>query len=110
MYYVLRTIDNDGQLLTHLPTAERLVGESHENYADALANAKPLRTSVYRHRKTGEERVYSELATTGSAYREDDEESIAVWQFVRASVLIGHRGYALAVEDAHLPMYEPKAS
>lgn len=109
MYHVLRTIDDNGQLLTHLPTAERLVGEAHENYATALANAKALRTSVYRHRKTREERVYSELATTGSAYREDDEESIAVWLFIKASVLIGHRGYALAVEDVHLPMYEPKS-
>lgn len=109
MYHVLRTIDDDGQLLTGLPTAERLVGEAHENYATALANAMSLRTSVYRHRKTGEERVYSEMETTGSAYREDDKESAIVWRFVSASVLIGHRGYALAVEDIHLPMFEPKS-
>jgi len=108
VHHVLRTIADNGELLTHLPTAERLVGDGYENYADALANAKALRTAAYQHKKTGEVRVFSELETTGAAYRDDDEKSFEIWGFIRAAALVGHRGYALAVEDTSLHLYEPK--
>jgi hypothetical protein len=109
VYHVLRTVTDDGEMLTHLPTAERLVGDGFENYADALANAKALRTAAYQHKKTGEVRVLSELETTGAAYRDDSEQLFDVWGFLRAAELVGHRGYALAVEDTSLHLYEPKS-
>jgi hypothetical protein len=109
MYHVLRTIDNEGQLLTHLPTYERIFLNT-EVYIEALTFAKSMRTSLYQHKKTGEVRIYSELETTGAAYREDSDGVAASWRFVKASELIGHRGYALVVEDKDLPLYEPKAT
>lgn len=108
MYRVLRTIDDNGQMLTDAPTVDRIVGDGYTSYADALTAAVALRTSAYQHKGTGEVRTFSELDTTGAAYREDDDGS--TWRFVQAATLIGHRGYALAVHDDDLSLYEPKAS
>jgi hypothetical protein len=108
MYRVLRTVSDDGQMLTHLPTAQRLVGE-HETYDAALAHAKSLRTALYQHKQTGEQRLFSALETTGCAYRDDDETAERTWRFVKAATFLAPRGYALAVEDKDLPMFEPKA-
>lgn len=108
MYRVLRTIDDNGQMLTHLPTADRIVGDGHASYADALVAAKALRINAYQHKGTGEIRTYSELDTTGAAYREDDDGS--VWRFVKASTMVGGRGYALAVHDDELSLFEPKGA
>jgi hypothetical protein len=109
VYRVLRTIDDNGQMLIHLPTAERLVGDGHHDYGAALAHAKSLRTALYQHKKSGEQRLFSELDTTGCAYREDADEAASVWRFVKAATYLAPRSYALVVEDKDLPMYEPKA-
>lgn len=104
MYHVLRTIAEDGSNLTHLSAADRIV-MSGENYLSMLAEAKNLRRAIYRHKVTGEEREYSALETDGCAHHEDQ----AVWNFLCRASLVRSLGYALAVEDIHLPMYEPKA-
>jgi hypothetical protein len=109
MYRVLRTVDDNGQMLTHLPTAERLIGDGHHDYDAALAHAKSLRTALYQHKRTGEQRTYSELETTGCAYRDDDETAQLVWRFVKASTYLAPLGYALVVEDKDLPLFEPKS-
>lgn len=109
MYRVLLTVNADGEMLTHLPTAERLVGDVHHDYQNALTFAKTLRTALYQHKKTGEQRLLSELDTTGCAYREDADEAASVWRFVKASTMLAPRSYALVVEDKDLPMFEPKA-
>lgn len=106
MYEVLQTIDNDGKLLTDEHPNERVYLKT-ENYTEALTEAKSRRTSLYRHNRTGEIRLYSELDTTGAAYREDDDGS--VWRFVQASTIIGHRGYAIVVESKDLHLYDSKA-
>lgn len=110
MYRVLRTVGDDGQMLTHLPTADRLVGGAHVNYAVALAEAMALRTALYQHKKTGEQRLLSELATSSAVTRDDDaaEEAVEVWRFARASTYLAPRGYALVVAEADLCLYEPK--
>jgi hypothetical protein len=109
MYRVLRTVDDDGQMLTHLPTADRLVGEGHVYYDEALKAAKSLRTALYQHKKTGERRMLSELETTGSAYRDDDETAERTWRYVKAAEYLAPRGYALVVEDKDLALFEPKS-
>jgi hypothetical protein len=109
MYRVLLTVNADGEMLTHLPTAERLVGKGHQDYQNALTFAKTLRTALYQHKKTGEQRLLSELETTGSAYRDDDEMADRVWRFVKAATYLAPRSYALVVDEKDLPMFEPKA-
>lgn len=108
MYRVLRTVDDDGKMLTDLPVAERLVGDGYVDYDDALLNARKLRTALYQHKRTGETRLLSELETTGSAYREDADEAASVWRFLKASTYLAPRGYALAVNTKDLHLFEPK--
>lgn len=108
MYRVLLTVNADGEMLTHLPTAERLVGDGYHDYTVALTVAKSLRTALYQHKRTGEQRMYSELDTTGSAYREDADKAASVWGFVKAATMVAPRAYALVVEDKDLPLFEPK--
>jgi len=109
MYRVLLTVNADGEMLTHLPVADRLVGEGHVNYDDALKAAKTLRTALYQHKQTGEQRLLSELDTTGCAYREDADAAASMWRFVKASTYLAPRSYALAVDEKDLPLFEPKA-
>jgi hypothetical protein len=109
VYRVLLTVNADGEMLTHLPTAERLVGDGFEDYTAALTLAKSLRTALYQHKRSGEQRTYSELETTGCAYRDDDETAQLVWRFVKASTMLAPLGYALVIEDKDLPMFEPKS-
>jgi hypothetical protein len=106
MYHVLRTVDNDGKLLTDLPTHERIFLNT-EDHTEAVTEAMRMRTSLYRHRKTGETRLFSELDLTSGVYRENDD--VSNWRFLKASEMLGYRGYALVVEDKDLPLYEPKA-
>lgn len=42
-YVVLRTVLAGGEYVTHLPTADRITGD-HDTYADALTDARKLRT------------------------------------------------------------------
>lgn len=109
MYRVLLTVNAQGEMLTHQPTAERLVGDPFEDYTAALTLAKSLRTAIYQHKRTGEQRSYSGLDTDGSAYREDADETESVWHFIRAAKMIAPRAYAIVVEDKDLALYEPKS-
>lgn len=109
MYRVLLTVNADGQMLTHLPTAERLVGDAFEDYTAALVLAKSLRTAIYQHKGTGEQRSLSELDTSGAVFREDTNETWELARFVRVSTMIAPRAYALVVDEKDLPLYEPKS-
>lgn len=101
-YVVLRTCADDGTMLIHLPTTDRIESR-HADYWTALDAAKALRRADYRHRGTDEIRTYSAADTDGCAWHDDQ----TVWRFVSAADYWHSRGYALALEVSSLPFYEP---
>jgi len=104
-YVVLRTVAN-GEHITHLPTARRLVptDEPITDYQHALTLARDNRTDLYRHRVTGEELVLTETQTVGC--KDDADPSLFTW--VSRAERVKGLDYALPLDRAELGMFEPK--
>lgn len=100
MYHVLRTIAEDGTRLTSLPAKQRIVSSTN-NYMDALAGARELRTTVCQHRKTGEVRLLNDSQVVGCA-----RTNPPLFQWVANANVLHHGGYAIVVDTEHLGNYE----
>lgn len=100
-YHVLRTIADDGTMLTDQPAAGRIVA-SAEDYFEMSRIAGDTRRNEWQHKETGEIRVLTENDLRSATHPGNLE-------FMRSSKHLRNLRYALIVSECELWFYEPKA-
>lgn len=100
-HIALRTMDTNGESITHLPTSGRVIMTS-EDYVAVLATCRRHRVRTYKHRVTGEVQTMTEQHIAGCARTNPD-----LFAWISSADVIKHGEYAIPVTSDMLHTYGP---